>query len=438
MKKTVVRPGGVVVRLIEALNGFRTKYGYWPHAIDLPAGTLDAIANYHLTPHGFALVKKRVELRPNDREPMDVVAFGKDDDNFSYGDEGWRTQGQHQHDARAWIGLGPDGCQADCPQQGGASEAKETVGVRRAVVAKKVSKIAGSPITPHAPQMTSRGKTIQIYLQSGDPQGIRQAEITTRLVRLVEVPRALLAEFFSMPESHGGAIYFLFGDAEDAAKPSVYIGQTASLKQRLTDHNKKKDFWHRAVVMLSKGDSFSASQSLYLERLCIQHAKEAGRWVVTNDTKGNTVNSTKQLDAECGDHFHTAQTLMATLGFQLFEKPSKPPGEVALFYCTAAGTDAIAQYVPEGMVVLKGSKARGAVTPNFQAKSGYFDLRARLVAEGVMKTKGNDLVFTQDYLFKTPSAAAAVIVGNSMNGWTTWKNLDGKDLDVVYRAGSKG
>jgi hypothetical protein len=42
-------------------------------------------------------------------------------------------------------------------------------------------------------------------------------------------------------------------------------------------------------------------------------------------------------------------------------------------------------------------------------------------------------VFTQDYLFKSPSAAAAIVVGNNMNGWISWKNQDGKTLDAVVR-----
>ena len=39
----------------------------------------------------------------------------------------------------------------------------------------------------------TRPQTIQIFLPSGDPQGIRIAEITTRIVRVIEVPRSLLA-----------------------------------------------------------------------------------------------------------------------------------------------------------------------------------------------------------------------------------------------------
>lgn len=43
--------------------------------------------------------------------------------------------------------------------------------------------------------MSSHPQTIQIFLPSGDPQGVRVAEITTRIVRMIEVPRSLMADF---------------------------------------------------------------------------------------------------------------------------------------------------------------------------------------------------------------------------------------------------
>lgn len=280
--------------------------------------------------------------------------------------------------------------------------------------------------------MTARAKTIQIFLPSGDPQGIRQAEITTRIVRLIEVPRALLKEFLAMPESAGGAVYFLFGDGEMSAKPQVYIGQTTDLKKRLVKHQKEKDFWQRAVVMLSRAESLTTTHSLYLERLCIQRAKEANRFVVENDTNGNKLNTTKPMEAECEELFETGETLMSTLGFQLFEKPTKLVDAANLYFCTASGTDARAQYTPEGMAVLKGSKARGQVTDSFKDR-GFHALRKQLEAAGVLKSAGDQLVFTQDYVFKSPSAAAAIVVGNNMNGWVSWKTKDGKTLDAAVR-----
>ena len=89
-------------------------------------------------------------------------------------------------------------------------------------------------------------KTIQIFLPGGDPRGIRVAEITTRIVQVIEVPRSLLQDFVKMPESEQVALYFLFGEEEDTAAPMVYIGQTGDLRQRLINHNKNKAFWQRA------------------------------------------------------------------------------------------------------------------------------------------------------------------------------------------------
>lgn len=45
---------------------------------------------------------------------------------------------------------------------------------------------------------------------------------------------------------------------------------------------------------------------------------------------------------------------------------------------------------------------------------------------GVLMAADEQLVCTQDYVFKSPSAAAAILVGNNMKGWVSWKTKDGK------------
>ena len=52
-----------------------------------------------------------------------------------------------------------------------------------------------------------RAQTIQIFLPSGDPEGIRMASITTRTVKVFDVPRRLLPEFLKMPESRRCVYY---------------------------------------------------------------------------------------------------------------------------------------------------------------------------------------------------------------------------------------
>jgi len=86
-------------------------------------------------------------------------------------------------------------------------------------------------------------KTIQFFLPEGEPRGIRIAEITTRIVQAVLVPRSKLAEAGNRPELKGVGIYFLFGQPEDAAKPMVYVGEAEDCYTRLKQQNAEKEFW---------------------------------------------------------------------------------------------------------------------------------------------------------------------------------------------------
>ena len=128
-------------------------------------------------------------------------------------------------------------------------------------------------------------KTTQIFLPGGDPQGIRVAEITTRIVQVIEVPRSLLQEFLKMPECGQVAQYFLVGDGEDEEERRVYVGQTGDLRSRLTSNNKEKDFWQRAIVLISRTNSLTQTHSLFLEWHCLQAIRKAERFVDPRQSK---------------------------------------------------------------------------------------------------------------------------------------------------------
>ena len=133
----------------------------------------------------------------------------------------------------------------------------------------------------------ARPQTIQIFLPLCDPRGIRIAEITTRIVQLIEVPRPQLDVFLAMPESEQVAVYFLFGQSDDGAEPKVYIGQTGDLRARLVSHNQKKDFWERALVLISRTNNLTQTHALFLEWYCLQAVRKAGRYTDENSNSGN-------------------------------------------------------------------------------------------------------------------------------------------------------
>jgi predicted GIY-YIG superfamily endonuclease len=109
--------------------------------------------------------------------------------------------------------------------------------------------------------MSSTPKTIQIFLPSGEPHGIRIAEITTRIVQVIEVPRILLTDFLAMEQSSQVSLYVLVGEDAGDDDRRVYIGQTGDLRARLAQHHQKKDFWQRALVLISRTNSLTQTHA---------------------------------------------------------------------------------------------------------------------------------------------------------------------------------
>ena len=91
-------------------------------------------------------------------------------------------------------------------------------------------------------RLSNAPKPIQIVLPSGEPHGIRIAEITTRIVKVIEVPRSLLADFLAMEQSSQVGVYVLVGEDTGDDDRRVYVGQSGDLRVRLAQHHQKKDF----------------------------------------------------------------------------------------------------------------------------------------------------------------------------------------------------
>ncbi|MDO8449514.1 MAG: GIY-YIG nuclease family protein [Rhodoferax sp.] len=280
-----------------------------------------------------------------------------------------------------------------------------------------------------------RPQTIQIFLPAGDPRGMRVAEITTRIVRVIEVPRSQLAEFVKTPEALQVGVYFLMGELSEAGLPRVYIGQSGSVGNRLVQHNQNKDFWNRALVVISLTNSMTQTHALFLEWFAIQQATQAGRYSLENGNTGARPHTPAPLEADCHEIHETAATLLATLGQPIFEPLTNAPtarGELELFYCRGSGADGVGEYTSEGFVVLKGSRGRVENVASIQGTSNV-RIREQLQTDGVTALNDGMLVFTRDHLFPSPSMAAMALMGRSANGWVEWKSPQGKTLDELKR-----
>jgi hypothetical protein len=277
-------------------------------------------------------------------------------------------------------------------------------------------------------------KTIQIFLPTGDPRGLRIAELTTSIVRVFEVPRSQLASFLAMPEAQQVGVYYLVGEGELDEQPSLYIGQTGGLSSRLTQHNARLDFWNRALAVVSLTNSLTQTHAGFLEWLSIQEAGQAGRYRLENGNTGSRPYTPAPLEADCREIFNITRTLVATLGFPLFEplRTVTPTKERLLYSCTASGTNATGEYTADGFIVLKDSKARLKLVDSVVG-TALERSRQKLIDDGVLVEQGGMLVFTRDYAFGSPSMAAAIVTARTANGWITWVAPDGRTLDDVER-----
>ena len=271
-----------------------------------------------------------------------------------------------------------------------------------------------------------RPRTIQIFLPTGDPAGIRIAEQTTSIIRLIEVPRSDIAEFVKMPEAKQVGLYFLVsGDSKD----ELYIGQSGDVGSRLMQHYKdeKKD-WERVLVLVSLTNNLTQTHVLYLESLSIEKAKHCQRYELLNGNGGQKPHTPVPLKADCDEIHEIGSLLLATLGYPIFEplaeQSTTKPEQV--FICNRAGVDAKGIYTNEGMVVLKGSSA--PMTTTRKTDQRFYDKRDRLLAKGVITEQNGRFIFQRDYLFPSPSGASMFLLLATANGWKNWKTEQGVTL----------
>lgn len=278
----------------------------------------------------------------------------------------------------------------------------------------------------------NRPQSILIFLPDGSPRSVRIAEITNRVVKAVLIPRNKLDYIGQRDEVKNVGLYFLFGESSEKAKPFVYIGEAEDCYTRLKQHNREKEFWNYATVIVSKINAFTKAHVKYLEHLAIKVAKETKRYDTENSNTPSKPYITESMEADLLDSFETIKILLSTLGFPIFETITKRSVDKSeILEISAKGMKAEGDLIDDGFVVFKGSHAIKVPTP--KCDDYLISTREKLLKEHILVGRDDKLLFQEDYIFNSPSMAGGVILGRATNGWTAWKNKDGKTLDELKR-----
>lgn len=272
-------------------------------------------------------------------------------------------------------------------------------------------------------------QAVETIVYNDDPKGLKQMRIAGSNLIAFIVPRADIKNIKEFHFSANPAVYFLLNEDDR----SVYIGKTDNFQRRMQQQEGHKDYWEIAVGFIAQKDLNVA----YLEKKCHLEAKLSNRYKLMNDSNPPGEKISEFIQVSNNKYFYDIKFLLALSGYSVFGSSVSAESKADIYHINKNNFDANAKgKLLDGneFIVFKDSTSRKKTVPSYEKNvpSGHA-LRVKLIEEGVLKDNGKNLIFTQDYTFSSPSAAATTVLGRASNGWIDWKDKNGKTLDENIR-----
>jgi Domain of unknown function (DUF4357) len=278
------------------------------------------------------------------------------------------------------------------------------------------------------------GRTIQLFLVDGTPTGLRKATIHGWTGLIFVATGTTFAALAARPELDRTGIYILSGpDAEAVGGTRTYIGSANSVRERIKQSAAQRDFWETVIAVTTSDDDLSKGHVEYLEARLIELATAANRVTLDN---GNTPTGVRRRLPEADQanmeaFLSNLKIILPVVGLDLL-KPQpravaqistpvaqRTAGDITFEIRHKSGVSAQAVYEDGEFIVLEGSQA---LKDTGYIQQSYFALKANLVKQGVLQVQSENLyVFVKPYSFRSPSAAAAVVLDRNSNGLIEWK-----------------
>jgi hypothetical protein len=292
------------------------------------------------------------------------------------------------------------------------------------------------------------GKSIRVYLADATVAGIRYAELVNWTGQAIACPRSRLGELAAWSEAAKPGVYILFEARLGDSKPLAYIGESENVADRLTNHDREKDFWNEVVLFTSKDENLTKAHVKFLESTLVSLARAADRYELENSNTP-TESSLPRADRDAMAEFlENARMVLGTLGYPVLE-PLLRQADVVKTGSGAAASVARARpesdltfrvnelvahgaVTDEGFVLKKGSQASRTNTES--AALRVVKLKEQLLAEGRLVDNGDRLVLAEDTLVSSSSYAAVFVAGTSRSGPQSWIAADGRTLKAIEDA----
>ncbi|MDB5691703.1 MAG: uncharacterized protein JWO81_766 [Alphaproteobacteria bacterium] len=291
------------------------------------------------------------------------------------------------------------------------------------------------------------GRSLELYYIDGRPDGMLTAELFNWTGHVLMTPRTQIAEALARPEASYAGVYLLLG--EQVGEPLAYIGEGEDISARIKNHDVRKEWWTSAVLVTASANKLNKAHVRYLEARLIAEARSIGRVPLDNGTSPTLAMLSEADVAKMEAFLENLFIVLPAVRVDMFIHRARPAvhqrrtpaaagvgpaaegpvGAPRFVLETAKHRLHASAVLNEGeFIVEAGSTARSrwAGLPHHN----YASLHPELVRAGVLELQGDHCVFTQNYAFSSPSAAAAVIFGRSASGPQAWR-LEGTGM--TYR-----
>lgn len=283
------------------------------------------------------------------------------------------------------------------------------------------------------------GRTIQLFLVDGTPNGLTIASIHGWTGSVLVATQSTFAKLLSRAEVDRTGVYILFGpDPSDALSMRAYIGEADSVRDRITQSAADRGFWETAVVITTSDEALTKGHVRYLEARLIELAISAGR-VSLDNGQAPSADKRRMPEADRANmeaFLANLKTVLPVIGLDLLKprpaSATKTAGQAAASIETnfeirhKSGVKATGVEEEGEFVVLQGSEA--LKDAGYQGANSYGELKQELIAQGVLSAapEAKFYTFAKPYAFKSPSAAAAVVLDRNANGRFEWKVVGSK------------
>ena len=275
----------------------------------------------------------------------------------------------------------------------------------------------------------------------GTEYGPRLSEIGNWVGKAIYSPRASISKIMTRQEFDNPGIYFLKGDpSEDAFDERIYIGEAENIRTRIKQHlsDPNKDF-KELVFFVSKDELLTKTQIKYLESRLVQLAIEAKTAQIENGTFPS-IPTLHEADISDMEYFlEQMKLILPVMGFKFLipstVKPTSIINEIAIdesheiYFIKTKTYKASMIETNQGYIVSKGSEAKKDLSPS--CTDTYRNMRKKLLETKILIEDQGKLIFAEDAIFNSPSAAANMVLGRNSNGFTEWINKSGKTFKDI-------